>query len=47
MPSADVADRTFTMKVDGTALTNAKPYIDVTITASGTDAAGKRLSVEL
>lgn len=47
MPSADVADRTFTMKVDSTTLTNAKPYIDVTITASGTDAAGKRLSVEL
>ncbi|MBQ4676619.1 SVAGG family GlyGly-CTERM protein [Aeromonas hydrophila] len=47
MPSADVADRTFTMKVDSTTLTNAKPYIDVTITASGTDAVGKRLSVEL
>ncbi|MFQ2234800.1 SVAGG family GlyGly-CTERM protein [Aeromonas dhakensis] len=47
MPSAEVADRTFAMAVDSTTLTNDKPYIDVTITASGTDAANKRLSVEL
>lgn len=47
MPSAEVADRTFAMALDSTTLTNDKPYIDVTITVSGTDAANKRLSVEL
>ena len=47
MPSAEVADRTFAMKVDGSILNKDKPYIDVTVTAFGTDVANKRLSVEL
>ncbi|ELO1558206.1 hypothetical protein ACMSJT_004915, partial [Aeromonas hydrophila] len=40
-------DRTFVMAIDSTTLTNDKLYIDVTITASGTDVATERLSVEL
>ncbi|MDX7718282.1 hypothetical protein [Aeromonas caviae] len=43
----EVADRTFVMAIDSTTLTNDKLYIDVTITASGTDVATERLSVEL
>ncbi|MFQ2674611.1 hypothetical protein ACK3Z1_06045 [Aeromonas caviae] len=35
------------MAIDSTTLTNDKLYIDVTITASGTDVATERLSVEL
>ena len=43
----EVADRTFVMAIDSTTPTNDKLYIDVTITASGTDVATERLSVEL
>ncbi|EHA1064972.1 hypothetical protein I8Y05_000010 [Aeromonas hydrophila] len=38
---------TISIQIDSTTLTNDKLYIDVTITASGTDVATERLSVEL